>query len=108
MNSAAIKHLVILVLCGIGAVLFGTMLASADYDKLLLLSYIVVGLYVVAPPGFVPLLVFGLLHPFNLPIPFMHQVPFILPILGVCCVKLFFRNALARHPAHSYHHCFTW
>src|SRR2546426_1057630 len=108
MNSAAIKHLVILVVGGIAAALFGSMLASADYDNLLLLSYVAIGLYVLAAPGFVPLIAIGILSPFILPIPFIYNFPFIALILAVCCVKIFFRNALARHRSDPYRHCFTW
>src|SRR5438067_2360361 len=96
MNPNAVKNLVILVLCGIAAVFFGTMLASQDYENLLLLAYLAMGIYVVAAPGFIPLIAFGLMNPFILPLPFVHNVPFMLLILGVCLVKLFFRNALTR------------
>ena len=50
MNPNAVKHLVLFVLCCIGAILFGSILASQDYEDLLLLSYVVVGIYVLAAP----------------------------------------------------------
>ena len=108
MNPNAVKQLVILVLCGIVAVLFGSILASGSYDDLLLLSYLLVGVYTLAAPGFAPLIAFGILNPFILPIPFVRGVPFILLILAICCVKLFFRNALTREGRAEYQHCFTW
>jgi hypothetical protein len=108
MNPSAVKQLVILGLCGIAAVLFGSLLASDNYDLLLLISYLLVGIYVLAAPGFVPLLAFGFINPFVLPIPFVFNVPFLLLILGICCVKFFFRNALSRAPKSAYRHCLTW
>src|SRR5260221_1951064 len=108
MNPNAVKQLIILALCGIGAVLFGSMLASQDYGNLLLLCYLAVGIYALAAPGMVPLIAFGLLNPFILPIPLVHNVPFLLLIFGICCVKLFFRNALARDKGDPYSFCLTW
>src|SRR5213594_2151271 len=108
MNANAVKQLVILTLCGIVAVLFGSILASGSYEDLLLLSYLPVGVYALAAPGFVPLIAFGILNPFILPLPFIRGMPFILLILGICCVKLFFRNALMREGKAEYWHCFTW
>jgi len=107
MNPNAVKQLVILALFCIGAVLFGGMLASQDYENLLLLSYLVMGIYVLAAPGMVPLIAFGLLNPFVLPLPLIYNMPFIFIILGICCVKLFFRNALRREQGDPYRHCLT-
>src|SRR2546423_15362390 len=108
MNPNAVKQLVIFVLCCVAAVVVGSLVASQDSENLLLLSYLVVGIYVLAAPGFVPLLAFGILNPFVLPIPFIHNVPFMMLILGVCFVKLFFHKALARQRAASpYQHCLT-
>ena len=73
MNPNAVKQLIILVLCCIAAVMFGTVVASQDYENLLLLSYLLLGVYVLATPGFVPLIAFGLLNPFILPIPYYRS-----------------------------------
>jgi O-antigen ligase len=84
------------------------MLASGNYDGLFLLSYALLGIYVLAAPGFIPLLAIGLLNPFVLPIPFVHQFPFLLLILGICCVKLFLWKAMSQQGnAAPYKHCFT-
>jgi hypothetical protein len=108
MNVTAVKQLIILVLCSIAAVLAGAFLASQNYENLLLLCYLLVGAFVLAAPGFVPLLAFGLINPFVLPIPFIYNVPFMLLVLGICCIKLFFRNAVKRESMEVYRHCFTW
>src|SRR5438874_1515915 len=108
MNPQAIRQLVILVLCGIAAVIFGSILASGNSESLLLLAYAAVAIYVIAVPGFVPLIAFGLLNPLILPIPFILGLPFIVPILAICCLKLFFRNAIGREQNDPYRHCFIW
>src|ERR1041384_1372801 len=107
MNDSAIKQLTIFALCGVAAVLFGSIVASQDYDNLLLLCYLFMAVYVLTAPGFAPLIAFGLINPFVLPIPFIWNVPFLLLILGICCIKLFFRNAV-RKGQDVYRHCFTW
>jgi hypothetical protein len=107
MNPTAIKNLIILVLCGITAIVLGSIVSSQSYDNLLLLTYLLVGIYVVAAPGFVPLIAFGLLNPFILPIPFIWNVPFMLLILAICCVKLFFYKAISKEQF-TYRNCFTW
>src|SRR4051812_1205981 len=106
MNPSAVKQLVVLVLCGIAAVVAGGLLASENYENLILLSYLLVGAYVLAAPGFAPLIAFGLLNPFVLPIPYIWNVPLLLIILMICCVKLFFRNAV-RKQQDVYRYCLT-
>jgi O-antigen ligase len=107
MNSQAIKPLVTLFLCMITAVVLGLILASGDFDRLFLLSYLLMGIYVLTAPGFIPLIAIGLLNPFVLPIPYIRGFPFMLLILGICCVKLFFRNALRSQSKVLATHCFT-
>src|SRR5436305_8512709 len=105
MNDSAIKQLIILALCAIAAVLCGVILASGSYEYLFVFSYLVMGVYVLAAPGFIPLIAFGLLSPFTLPIPFIWNVPFMGVILAICCVKLFFHKAVTRK-REPYQHCF--
>jgi len=107
MNPSAVKNLIILVLCGVIAIVLGSVISSQSYDNLLLLSYLLVGMYVVAAPGFVPLIAFGSLNPFILPLPFIWNVPFMAIILAVCCVKLFFYKAISKEQF-VYRNCFTW
>ena len=89
-----IKSLVFLVLCGIIAVLVGKLVGQGDYGSLLMLSYAALALFVFLAPGYLPLLALGLLNPFVLPIPFVFRFPFLILMLGVCLLKLVFRNAL--------------
>src|SRR3954451_18720590 len=96
MNQSAIKQLIILVLCCVAALMIGSLLASQSYENLVLLGYLIIAAFVLAAPGFAPLIAFGLLNPFVLPIPFIWGVPFMAVIMGICCVKLFFLKAVRR------------
>jgi len=107
MNETAIRNLIVLALCAIAAVVFGSIVASQSYENLILLAYLVVGIYVLVAPGFAPLVAFGLLNPFVLPLPLIWNVPFMLIILGICCVKFFFYQAVNKQPV-VLRHCFTW
>ena len=107
MNPNTIRHLVTLLLSMITAIMLGHVIGSGDTDMLFLLSYAILGIFLLTASGFVPLIAVGLLNPFILPIPFVHAVPFMLMILGICCVKLFFQNAISRRHRENYQHCFA-
>jgi hypothetical protein len=75
------------------AVVFGFLLATGDFTMLFILAYAAITLYVLIFPGYLPLIALGLLSPFVLPIPYISNFPFLLLILGICCVKIFFEHA---------------
>jgi O-antigen ligase len=107
MNIGVIRHLVILFLCMVMAIVMGGLVASGEYELLLLLAYGGFSLFILAVPGYIPLFAFGLLNPFILPIPFVRGMPFLLIIMGVCVVKFFFHSAIKRHRLATGPSCFT-
>lgn len=107
MNPNTLRALVVLGLCMAAAVLLGTVLGTGNFEFLFLFAYALLGIYMIAAPGLVPLLAIGLICPFTLPIPFIHAFPFVLLILGVCCLKLFLWRAMAGKDTEKYRHCFT-
>src|SRR6185503_16009864 len=94
MNPNAIKHLAVLVLGLVVALVLAIMTGTGDFTLLFLLSYLVLGIFVLTAPGFVPLIAVGLVSPFIIPIPYVRTFPFVLIIMGVCVVKLFFWRAI--------------
>ena len=107
MNPNTLRALVILGLCMAAAVLLGTVLGTGNFEFLFLFAYALFGIYMIAAPGLIPLLAIGLICPFTLPIPFIHAFPFVLLIMGVCCLKLFLWRAIAGKDTGKYRHCFT-
>ena len=106
MNPSIIKNLLILAVILVIAVVFGFLLASGDLTLLFLLAYAAITLYVLIFPGYLPLIALGLLCPFVLPIPYISNFPFLLLILGICCVKYFFEHALSERQR-TVKHCLT-
>lgn len=106
MNPSVIKHLLVLAIVLVMAVVFGYLLASGDYTMLFLMAYAGLLLYVLIFPGYLPLISLGLLSPFVLPIPYISNFPFLLLILGICCVKFFFEHALSEKQR-MVKHCLT-
>lgn len=106
MNPSVIKHLLVLAIVLVMAVVFGYLLASGDYTMLFLMAYAGLLLYVLIFPGYIPLISLGLLSPFVLPIPYISNFPFLLLILGICCVKFFFEHALTEKQR-MVKHCLT-
>ena len=106
MNPSIIKNLLILAVVLVIAVVFGFLLASGDLTLLFLLAYAAITLYVLIFPGYLPLIALGLLCPFVLPIPYISNFPFLLLILGICCVKYFFEHALSERQR-AVKHCLT-
>ncbi|MCX7871731.1 MAG: O-antigen ligase family protein [Verrucomicrobiae bacterium] len=106
MNPSVIKHLLVLAIVLVMAVVFGYLLASGDYTMLFLAAYAGLMLYVLVFPGYIPLIALGLLSPFVLPIPYISNFPFLLLILGICCVKFFFEHALSEKQR-VVKHCIT-
>lgn len=106
MNPSFIKHLLIIAVVLIMAVVLGFLLASGDYSMLFLLAYATLFLYVLIFPGYIPLIALGILSPFVLPIPYISNFPFLLLILGICCVKFFFERALSEKNR-AVKHCLT-
>ncbi|MGC8886282.1 MAG: O-antigen ligase family protein [Verrucomicrobiia bacterium] len=106
MNPSLIKNLLIIGIVLIMAVVLGFLLATGDFTMLFLLAYAAIFLYVLIFPGYIPLIALGLLSPFVLPIPYISNFPFLLMILGICCIKFFFEHALSEKPR-AVKHCLT-
>jgi len=106
MNPSFIKHLLIIGIVLVMAVVFGFLLATGDFTMLFLLAYAAIFLYVLIFPGYIPLIALGLLSPFVLPIPYISNFPFLLMILGICCIKFFFEHALSEKQR-AVKHCLT-
>ncbi len=107
MNPSIIKNLLILAVVLVMAVVFGFLLATGDFTMLFVLAYAAITLYVLIFPGYLPLIALGLLSPFVLPIPYISNFPFLLLILGICCVKFFFEHALSERQR-AVKHCITF
>jgi O-antigen ligase len=108
MLPRALKGVVILVLGGLVAILLGKMIGEGDYESLLLLCYLSLGIFVLTAPGYLPLLALGLLNPFVFPIPFVYSFPFLAVMFGVCVVKLIFRDALTHTEFRNYQPSLTF
>jgi O-antigen ligase len=106
MNPNTIKHLAVLVLGLVLALLLGIMIGTGDLTLLFLFSYLMLGLFVLTAPGFVPLIAVGLVSPFIIPIPYIRTFPFVLIIMGVCAVKLFFWRAIDKRTVLSWNSSF--
>ena len=107
MLPRALKGVVILVLGGLVAILLGKMIGEGDYESLLLLCYLSLGIFLLTTPGYVPLLALGVLNPLVLPIPFIYSFPFLIVMFGVCVVKLIFRDTLTHTEFRNYQSCLT-
>ena len=107
MLPRALKGVVILVLGGLVAILLGKMIGEGDYESLLLLCYLSLGIFVLTAPGYLPLLALGLLNPFIFPIPFVHAFPFLALMFGVCVIKLIIRDTLTHTEFRNYQPCLT-
>jgi O-antigen ligase len=97
MNPRQITALLIFGSAIVLAVCAGISIAMEDYWLLWLAAGAIFITGSLVTPGYVPLLVFGLLIPFSLPIPFIWNMPFLLLALGVCIVKYWLERGLTIH-----------
>jgi hypothetical protein len=77
------------------AVCLGYGIATESYRSIILLSVLVVFTALLVIPGYIPLLVFGLLTPFTVPLPLIWNFPLMLLALGTCILKYWLQHGLA-------------
>jgi O-antigen ligase len=79
------------------AICAGISIAMESYTLLTLAICLVTLVLLIITPGYIPLLVVGLLSPVALPLPFIINFPFFLFALGICMVKYWFERGLLAH-----------
>lgn len=79
------------------AICAGVSIAIEDYWLLWLGGGAVISIGLLIAPGYVPLLVVGLLIPFSLPLPVIWNLPVLTIALGFCVVKYWFERGLTIH-----------
>jgi O-antigen ligase len=94
MNSSQGRAIVLFASAVALALALGWAVAMGNYQFLGALVGVVLFTMVVVTPGYMPLLVIGLLTPFSLPIPFIWNFPFLALTLGVALPKYFFERGL--------------
>ncbi|MFN7138627.1 MAG: O-antigen ligase family protein [Limisphaerales bacterium] len=94
MNYNQIRSLAFLAGAAAVAVCIGYAVAMEQYYFLALAAVGVVGTVLVLMPGYIPLLAFGLLTPFTVPLPFIWGFPPVLLVLLFCFFKKLFREGL--------------
>ncbi|MBA4147333.1 MAG: O-antigen ligase family protein [Verrucomicrobia bacterium] len=97
MNHNQIRALSLLIGAAFFAVCIGYSVAVEQYFLLALATCGVIGTILFLMPGYIPLLAFGLLTPFAIPLPFIWGFPPVLFVLLFCFLKKSFREGLARH-----------
>ncbi len=80
------------------ALIAGFAVATANYALLEFAAAMVILTTLIVMPGYMPLLVFGLLMPFSLPVPFIWVLPFLFIALGICAVKYWLQRGLQHNP----------
>jgi len=96
MNAAQIKALLILATGGLLALILGFSVATQEYALLALFGYFIVGISVLLFAENIPLLAFGLISPFLLPLPFVWGFPLFPLILALCTFKLILHKAVSQ------------
>jgi O-antigen ligase len=79
------------------AICAGISIATENYVLLTLAVCAVALVLLIVTPGYIPLLVFGLLSPLALPLPFIVNFPFFLFALGICVLKYWLERGLTLH-----------
>jgi len=95
MTPRQITALVTFVIAIFLAICAGISIALEDYSLLILAATLVILGGLLITPGYAPLLVFGLLTPFALPLPLIWNLPFLFLALGICVVKYWFQRGLS-------------
>jgi O-antigen ligase len=79
------------------AICAGISISLEDYGLLALAAGFTLWIVLVVMPGYIPLLVVGLLLPFSLPLPIVWNCPFLLIALGTCILKYWLERGLTAH-----------
>jgi O-antigen ligase len=72
-----------------------------EYWLLWLAAGTIIFFGLVITPGYVPLLVIGLLMPFSIPLPIIWNLPFLFLALGTCIIKYWLERGLTIHKPFS-------
>jgi O-antigen ligase len=96
MNPNQIRALVTLGLCLALASFLGYVVAAGNYEIIIYLIYVALGIFMIVAPGYTGLIALGLVCPFGPPTPFIYNVPFVALILGACITKYVLRRWIAR------------
>lgn len=84
-------------ICLLLSIFFGYSIAVEDYTHFVILALSIGLLTAFILPGYTPLIAFALLIPFSIPVPLLFGFPWIGLMLGICCLKYFFRGAVRKN-----------
>lgn len=101
MNPSQTKALILFGSAVALALSLGWAIADGNFTFCFVLVAVVVFTAIVVTPGYVPLIVFGILTPFTLPLPFIWNFPFLGLTLGLALTKYFFERGLVTRKAFS-------
>lgn len=107
MNAQQIKALILVGLALMVAIFVGKLIGDGDYWALMALGFLVCSSLIIFTSGYGPLLAFGIVSPFALPVPFIKGVPLVLLVLGVCMLKLILKHSLTHKEFKGYRHILT-
>jgi len=97
MNPRQITALVTFGIAIFLSICAGISISLEDYGLLALAAGFTLWIVLVVMPGYIPLLVVGLLLPFSLPLPIVWNCPFLLIALGTCILKYWLERGLTHH-----------
>jgi O-antigen ligase len=97
MNYNQIKALVIFAVAIVFAVWMGYAIADENYGLLIMGACASIATILLLMPGYAPLLAFGLLDPFNVPLPMIWGFPPLALVLGFCLLKYALQRGLAKN-----------
>jgi hypothetical protein len=97
MSYNQVKALLIFVAAMVFAVWMGFAIAEENYGLLVLGACATVATILLLMPGYAPLLAFGLLDPFSVPLPMIWGFPPLALTLGFCAVKYALARGLAKN-----------
>jgi hypothetical protein len=97
MNYNQVKALVIFAASIVFAIWMGYAIAEENYGLLMLGACATIATILLLMPGYAPLLAFGLLDPFNVPLPMIWGFPPLALVLGFCLLKYALRRGLAKN-----------
>src|SRR2546430_10899977 len=79
------------------SVFVGQALVSEDYYLLIMVLLVLpIAIAAIVSPGYEFFLAFALICPFSFPLPYIYKFPFFGLVLGFCCLKFAFKQAMER------------